>query len=46
LVVLLPVDQDFRMTSQHDPTELSPVLLITINNKGNRRILGDIFQAL
>ena len=34
------------MTSQHDPTELSPILLITIDNNGNRWILSDILQAL
>ena len=34
------------VTSQHDPTELSPILLITIDNNGNRWILSDILQAL
>jgi len=34
------------MTSQHDPTELSPILLITIDNNGNRWILSDILQPL
>jgi hypothetical protein len=46
LVVFPPVDQDFGMTSQHDPTELSPILLITIDNNGNRWILSNILQAL
>jgi hypothetical protein len=44
--VFPPVDQYFGMTSQHDPTELSPILLITIDNKGNRWILSDILQPL
>jgi len=34
------------MTSQHDPTELSPILLIAVDNNGNRWILSDIPQAL
>ena len=46
LIVFAPVDQDFGMTSQHDPTELSPILLITIDNNGNRWILSDILQPL
>ena len=46
LIVFAPVDQDFGMTSQQDPTELSPILLITIDNNGNRWILSDILQPL
>src|SRR5215831_699514 len=45
-VVFPPVHQDFGMTSQHDPTELPPILLITIDNNGNRWILSNILQAL
>jgi hypothetical protein len=46
LVVFPPVNQGFGVASQHDPTELSPILLITIDNNGNRWILSDILQAL
>jgi hypothetical protein len=35
--VFSPVDQDFGMTSQHDPTELSPIFLITIDNNAAAR---------
>ena len=34
------------MASQHDPTTLSPILIIAIDNNGNRRILSDVLQAL
>ena len=34
------------MASQHDPTKLSPILIIAIDNNGNRRILSNVLQAL
>jgi hypothetical protein len=44
LIVFTPVDQDFRMASQHDPTKLSPILIIAIDNNGNRRILSNVLH--
>ena len=46
IVVFRPVGQDFGVSAQHDPAEQGPIFVVAIDDDGDRRILGDIPQAL
>ena len=43
---VLPFAQDFGATPQHDPAEPCPILIVTVDDHRDRRVLCNIPQPL
>jgi len=46
IVVLTSLSEDLGAPAQHDPAELLPVLIVVIDDDGDRWVLGNIAQAI
>ena len=46
MLVFRSVGEDFGTSVQHDPAEQGPILVVTVDDDGDRRILCDIPQTL